>query len=94
MKPTALILHANGSNRDHEAAQAMELAGASAEIVPLSVLRAGRREWADYQILVLPGGFSYGDALGAGKLMALDLTAYFADAGGRVRLDQRPHRAD
>ncbi len=38
MKPRALILHANGTNRDAEAAQAFELAGAHAEIVPL---RAG-----------------------------------------------------
>jgi phosphoribosylformylglycinamidine synthase len=30
-------------------------------------------------MLVLPGGFSYADALGAGKLLALDLQAYFAD---------------
>ncbi|MCC7359144.1 MAG: phosphoribosylformylglycinamidine synthase I [Anaerolineales bacterium] len=80
MKPTALILHANGTNRDHEAAQALELAGAAVEIVHLSQLRAGERHMADYQLLVLPGGFSYGDALGAGKLMALDLTVYFADA--------------
>ncbi len=90
MKPTALILHANGSNRDHEAAQAMQLAGAAAEIVHLSQLRAGRREWADYQLLVLPGGFSYGDALGAGKLMALDLTAYFADAVNDFVASGRP----
>lgn len=90
MKPTALILHANGTNRDHEAAQAMEMAGAAAEIVHLSVLRGGGRQWADYQILVLPGGFSYGDALGAGKLMALDLTAYFAAAAQAFVASGRP----
>ena len=90
MKPTALILHANGTNRDHEAAQALELAGAAAEIVHLSQLRAGLRRWADYQLLVLPGGFSYGDALGAGKLMALDLTAYFADAAAAFVASGKP----
>jgi phosphoribosylformylglycinamidine synthase subunit PurQ / glutaminase len=79
MKPRALILHAHGSNRDHEAAQAFELAGARAEIVPLNTLRANRSSFADYQMLCLPGGFSYADALGAGKLHALDLTVYFAD---------------
>lgn len=75
----ALILHANGSNRDREAAQALQLAGAAPEIVHLNQLRAGARRWDDYQLLVLPGGFSYADALGAGKLMALDLNAYFSD---------------
>jgi len=56
---TALILHADGTNRDREAAQALELAGASAEIVHLNQLRTHERRWGDYQLLVLPGGFSY-----------------------------------
>ncbi len=79
MPVRALILHANGSNRDREAAQALQLAGAAPEIVHLNQLRAGDRRWDDYQVLVVPGGFSYADALGAGKLLALDLNAYFAD---------------
>ncbi len=79
MLPRALILHAYGSNRDLEAAHAFELAGAQAEIVPLTDLRSGNLRWADYQLLCLPGGFAYADALGAGKLLALDLNVYFAD---------------
>jgi phosphoribosylformylglycinamidine synthase len=79
MRPKALVLHANGTNRHLEAAQALELAGAQAECVHLNELRAGARRWPDYQLLVLPGGFSYADALGAGALLALDLTVYFAD---------------
>ena len=80
MKPLAIILHASGTNRDQEAAQALELAGASAEIVHLNALRRGDRRLDEAQMLVLPGGFSYGDALGAGRLLALDLQTYFADA--------------
>lgn len=79
MKSRALILHANGTNRDLEAAQALELAGAHPEIAPLSRLRAERQSMTHYQLLVIPGGFSYADALGAGKLLALDLNHYFAD---------------
>jgi len=79
MNPPALILHATGTNRDHEAAQAIELAGGQPEIVHLNQLRSGERRWSDYQVLVLPGGFSYADALGAGRLLALDLNAYFSD---------------
>ena len=79
MNPPALILHATGTNRDHEAAQAVELAGGQPEIVHLNQLRSGERRWSDYQILLLPGGFSYADALGAGRLLALDLNAYFMD---------------
>ncbi len=79
MKPRALILHAIGTNRDHEAALALECAGAQTEIIPLTTLRAGKADWREYQLLVLPGGFAYADALGAGKLLALDLNVYFAD---------------
>lgn len=78
MKPRALILHATGTNRDLDAAAALELAGAEPEVVPITLLRSGERIFEDYQILVVPGGFSYADALGAGKLFALDLTSYFA----------------
>jgi phosphoribosylformylglycinamidine synthase len=79
MNPKALILLAHGTNRDHDVAEALSLAGADPEIVPLNALRAGRRRCTDYQLLVLPGGFSYADALGAGKLLAIDLQAYFSD---------------
>jgi phosphoribosylformylglycinamidine synthase I len=82
MQPKALILHTTGTNRDHDAAQAFELAGAAPEIVHLNQLRSGEKLWQDYQLLVLPGGFSYADALGAGKLLALELKVYFA---GEVR---------
>jgi len=33
----------------------------------------------NFDLLILPGGFSYADALGAGKLLALDLASYFVD---------------
>lgn len=77
MLPRVLILHADGTNRDHEAARAFELAGAQPEIVHLNQLRRHERSWADYQLLALPGGFSYADTLGAGRLLALDLKTYF-----------------
>ena len=74
------MLLAAGSNRDQEAAQALELAGAQAEIVPLAELTSGRISLASYQMLVVPGGFSYADALGAGKLLALDFDTALAAA--------------
>jgi phosphoribosylformylglycinamidine synthase len=76
-QPTALILLATGTNRDRDVADALRLAGARTEIIPLNTLREAGRRWEDYQMLVLAGGFSYADALGAGKLLALDLQAYF-----------------
>ncbi|MCE7981433.1 MAG: phosphoribosylformylglycinamidine synthase I [Caldilinea sp. CFX5] len=79
MKPSILILHAAGTNRDAEAARACELAGGAPEIVHINQLRQGERRFQDYQMLLLPGGFSYGDALGAGARMALDMQVFFHD---------------
>jgi phosphoribosylformylglycinamidine synthase len=79
MRPAILILHASGTNRDTEAARACELAGGTPEIVHINQLRAGARCFGDYQVLLLPGGFSYGDALGAGARLALDLQVYFQE---------------
>jgi len=78
-KPSVLILHASGTNRDGEAAHACELAGGAPEIVHLNQLRKGERKLADYDMLLLPGGFSYGDALGAGVRWALDIQVFFHD---------------
>jgi phosphoribosylformylglycinamidine synthase len=77
--PKALILLASGTNRDRDAAKAFSLAGAEPVTVPLRALLQAKRSWQDYQILVVAGGFSYADALGAGKLLALDLQHYFSD---------------
>jgi phosphoribosylformylglycinamidine synthase I len=79
MKPRALILQAHGSNRDLDVMEALTLAGADVIGIPLNVLRMNKTLLSDFQLLVVPGGFSYADALGAGKLLALDLASYFAD---------------
>jgi phosphoribosylformylglycinamidine synthase I len=79
MRPKVLVLLATGTNRDLDVAEALTLAGAEAEIVPLNSLRSGEKRWGEYQMLVLPGGFSYADALGAGKLLAIDLRTYFTE---------------
>ncbi|MDX1523619.1 MAG: phosphoribosylformylglycinamidine synthase subunit PurQ [Anaerolineae bacterium] len=76
MQPRVIILHASGINRDHEAAWACELAGGVPEIVHINQLRgeSPTHRLADYQMLIVAGGFSYGDALGAGRRLALDLS--------------------
>ncbi|MCE5257796.1 MAG: phosphoribosylformylglycinamidine synthase I [Chloroflexi bacterium] len=76
-QPKVIILHAPGTNRDREAALACEMAGGASEIVHINLLAAGERELAAYQMLVLPGGFSYGDDLSAGRLWANDLMHRF-----------------
>lgn len=79
MKPKALVLQAHGSNRDFDVIEALTLAGADATGVPLNELLKNKMLLSDFQLLIVPGGFSYADALGAGKLLALDIASYFAD---------------
>jgi len=79
MKPRALVLQAHGSNRDFDVMEALTVAGAEARGVPLNELRKNKTLFSEYQMIIVPGGFSYADALGAGKLLALDLASYFAE---------------
>lgn len=53
------------------------MAGGSPSIVHINQLRAGAFRFSEFGMLVLPGGFSYGDALGAGVRQALDLQVFF-----------------
>ncbi len=78
-RPRVLIPVALGTNRDHDLALAFEAAGAEAVSVPLSALRSGEVSLSGFQMLGVPGGFSYGDALGAGRLLGLDLSGWFAE---------------
>ena len=88
--PRVLIMHAPGTNRDREAALACQMAGGAPEIVHINQLLSGQRDPAAYQMLVLPGGFSYGDDLGAGRLWANDLYHSFREALDRFIADGKP----
>jgi phosphoribosylformylglycinamidine synthase I len=81
--PQVLILHATGTNRDHDAAWAVEKAGGRPQIVHVNQLRENPQHVHDYQMMILPGGFSYGDALGAGRLWASDMRWLFQDEMAR-----------
>ncbi len=88
--PKALILLATGTNRDRDVAKALSLAGADPVTVPLRGLLRKKCSWKEYQILVVAGGFSYADALGAGKLLALDLQHFFADQAAEFAAAGKP----
>lgn len=72
-RPTALVLAAAGTNRDHDVAFALDLAGAEPRITLLSELIDRPSLLDDGQMVVIAGGFSYADALGAGRMFALQL---------------------
>ena len=71
MKVRVLVLYGYGINCDFETRHGFELAGALAERVHFNELIAGEKSLQDYQILALPGGFSFGDDIGAGKVLAV-----------------------
>lgn len=79
MKPTALILRSAGTNCDAETAYAFELGGARAEKVHVNRLVAEPRLLHQYQLLAIPGGFSYGDDIAAGRILANQIAHHLRD---------------
>ena len=84
--PKVLILRAPGTNCDLETANAFKFVGGTPELVSISELKAGRSRLMNYSILVIPGGFSYGDDVGAGKILAAQVRLYLKDLRQFVRL--------
>ncbi len=94
-KPRVLVLFGDGINCEKETAQAFALAGFQPEIRHLNDLIAERMNntvlQREYKVVALPGGFSFGDDLGSGQVLALKIQYglgwdlnQFAQAGGMV----------
>jgi len=79
MAPRVLVLRAPGTNCDFETSHAFELAGAQTTRVHIRELRSNPNQAKDFQILVIPGGFSYGDDAGAGTLFSHQLGSFLGD---------------
>ena len=79
MKPPAVVLTAPGTNRQGDAAFALEQAGASPVCVDLLDLPERRAEIERAKLIVSAGGFSYGDALGSGRVFALEAERLLGD---------------
>jgi phosphoribosylformylglycinamidine synthase len=82
-RPHALLLKFPGTNCDAETSRALEEAGFSSEILPIACVDEGSLESA--QLIVLSGGFSYGDYVMAGRLAQLELERRIGDALTRFR---------
>jgi phosphoribosylformylglycinamidine synthase len=80
-KPRALVLTGYGINCDYETAHAFNLpsVGGEAVRVHLNDLIAAPTMLRDYQVFVLPGGFSFGDDIASGKVLAMKLRAHLLD---------------
>lgn len=88
--PTAIVLRAPGTNCDEETAAAWTLAGARAETWHVGRILSTPGALDVAQILTIPGGFSFGDDLGAGTILASrlgtsgDALGRFRDRGGLI----------
>jgi phosphoribosylformylglycinamidine synthase I len=72
-KVKVLILRAPGTNRDVDTQIAFEAVGAVVDSAPVGELFRRDKRLADYQITVIPGGFTYGDDISAGRIMANEI---------------------
>jgi phosphoribosylformylglycinamidine synthase len=82
-QPRVCVLRAPGTNCDVETAFAFESCGAIADRVHLFRILEQPALLDSYQILCIPGGFSYGDDLGAGVVFGAQLRGRLGDAIGR-----------
>lgn len=74
-----LVLRAAGTNCDAETAYAFEKAGASADRVHVNRLADGSVSLSGYHILAVPGGFTYGDDIAAGRILGNELRHRLGD---------------
>jgi phosphoribosylformylglycinamidine synthase len=79
-QPRVLILRAPGTNCDEETAHAFELAGGAAQRWHINRVLEAPRRLADFEIMCVPGGFSYGDDIAAGRIFGSQIQHYLADA--------------
>jgi phosphoribosylformylglycinamidine synthase subunit PurQ / glutaminase len=75
----ALVIAGPGTNRDRDLALAFELAGAAPTIVLVDELVERPEMLREARMIGIAGGFSYGDSLGAGRMLALDLMSRIGD---------------
>lgn len=72
-KVKTLILRAPGTNCDLETVFSFEQAGSIVELAHINELILREKMLSNYQIMVIPGGFTYGDDISGGKILANEL---------------------
>ena len=79
-KAKALVLHGDGINCEDETAHALELAGMESAKMHCSDLLSSPQRLDEAQMLVFPGGFSFGDEIASGKVLAVKLRGKLQEA--------------
>jgi phosphoribosylformylglycinamidine synthase subunit PurQ / glutaminase len=71
--PKVIILRTAGTNCDMETAHAFTVCGAEVDLVHVNELERSEKSLGDYHILAIPGGFTYGDDIASGKILANEI---------------------
>lgn len=75
MKPASvLVLTGDGINCERETARAFEIAGAAPKIMHVNDLLENPKQLAGFEAMAFPGGFSFGDDLGSGQVLAMKIS--------------------
>jgi phosphoribosylformylglycinamidine synthase subunit PurQ / glutaminase len=86
-KVNVMVLRAPGTNCDGETVFAFQQAGAVVSLCHINQLIRHERRLSDYQVIVIPGGFTYGDDIAAGKVLANELKAKMGEDISRFVAD-------
>jgi phosphoribosylformylglycinamidine synthase len=86
-QPRVLILRAPGTNCDQEAAFAFQQAGATTESLHINHLLRQPETLRQFQILCIPGGFSYGDDVAAGRILGNLFQHHLGEEMARFKAD-------
>lgn len=78
MKPKVMILRGPGTNCDMETANSFNYVGGKCELTYINDIVSGKTDPFDYDIMVFPGGFSYGDYVSAGKIFGVKIRKVMA----------------
>lgn len=84
-QPNVLILRAPGTNCDRETAFAFETAGAKSEVLHINRLLESPSLFDRFQILCVPGGFSYGDDVASGRILANQIEHHLDEQMARFK---------
>jgi phosphoribosylformylglycinamidine synthase subunit PurQ / glutaminase len=78
-KVKVLVLRTAGTNCNEETSYAFSASGAEVTQVHVNALISGEVKLADFHILALSGGFSYGDDIASGRVLANELRLMLGD---------------
>ncbi|MCX5777361.1 MAG: phosphoribosylformylglycinamidine synthase I [Candidatus Firestonebacteria bacterium] len=88
-KAKVIVIRTAGTNCDYETVTAFELCGAEVDLVHINQLLRKEVDILNYQILAIPGGFSYGDDVASGKILANEIQYRLIDTISRFVSERR-----